>query len=246
MGIKKNSNTMFIIIITAVMFMAVVPVYILSKKVDNINNVVTPEIAGRFKTDKELDIPAAQSGVLRQGNRVGAGFVNTGAEIIFPSRQNMHTFGDRDFHLLGAAPWGLLLTVEMHAQDADMVRYVFNQPAVSDGFMERADIKNLLGTPEVFYVALKNEPAVSRFLNNEAMLAALEEPKVIEAVAKSRLMYNILNTPAVQYFIKNPNSLRDEVINKSPSISALKKNPAIVKAVRENKQTGPIASIILR
>ncbi|MGB2578271.1 hypothetical protein AAIR98_000190 [Elusimicrobium simillimum] len=224
------------------------PVSYAVKKAKNIDSAIDPVIIEGLKVN--VDVRKPSSGGVITGDIIGSGlrgveYVDTGSAIVIPVRSNINTFVEKDFKLIGTAPWALLNTVHTNLDDAAVIRFVFNTVAVNDAFMARKDVNALLQDPKALYAVALDEAALQKFFNYTAVKAALANPKVVETIAASRIMDSVLRSPAVQYFIKNPKSTA-ATINKSPTLSALKNNPAIANALKTNKHTKNVASIILK
>lgn len=229
----------------AVLLMLPMAYYV--KKARNIDGALDPKIIEDLKSDVVVVDSRRNlfsSEIVLEGSRSVA-YENVGASIVTPARYNIKTFSDKDFKILGEAPWGLLNTVHSNLDDPMLVKYVFNNKIVNDSFMDRKDVAKIISDPKELYRIAQSEEELSKFFNYAAVKAALGNQKIVETIGASRIMDSVLRAPAAQYFIKNPKSSA-QLINKSPTLSALKKNPGIVNAVKANRNTKDIASTILK
>ena len=244
MAESKQTKIIIIFIIVLLALVAAWPVSLLMRKANHLETGVSPqELQVNVNLQAPQDnnyVPAAMRGPTR-----GVSYNDADTELIIPVRANLKTFGPKDFNLVGRAPWALLTTVARNSKDIPMIRYIFSHPTVVQAFLSRPDVAPLVSDPNALYKAAQNEYRLSVFFNYDAVKTVLSDPAAIDAIAKSALMANILNGNAAQYFIKNPKAAA-AVINKSPTLTALKHNPAIANAVRNHQATRNIAGIILK
>ncbi|WP_428897551.1 hypothetical protein Dip518_001342 [Parelusimicrobium proximum] len=236
------------IAIIALVFLALVAVYPVTILIKRANNIAAgSDIAGGI----QVDIPIQEERRLNYSDpitsdaRKGFNYSNAGSDLLIPTRLNLKTFSQKDMELLGRAPWALLNTVFTNYDDPEVIKSVFNSSIVTNAYVSRKGVAEVLADPNKLYAIAKNEAALAQFFSYEAVQAALSNPKTIEAISSSRLMDAVLRSAAVQYFIKNPRSTA-QTINASPTLSALKKNAGIAQALRTNRHTSSIAATLLR
>lgn len=226
---------------------AAYPVSLMIKKANNMEDALDPKELAALQVNVDIsdtyeDIASGPAVTRTASRRVANRDVDT--ELLIPVRDNLKSFGEKDFNLVGRAPWALLTTVSANVDDVAVVKYIFSNPVVVNAFIERADVKPLITDPAKLLDAIKNEYLLSTFLNYDGVQAGLGNPKIVEAIATSRLMDTILQMQSAQYFIKNPRTAAN-FINQSPSLTALKANAALVAAVRNHPATKAVAPIWL-
>ncbi|MDR0291584.1 MAG: hypothetical protein LBI01_02175 [Elusimicrobium sp.] len=236
---------------TLVAFLALllaIPASYAVKKAKNIDTSIPPDVLAGLGANVPVSHDRqGQSGsieILTPGTR-STMYENAGSALLVPVRANISTFAEKDFQLVGEAPWTLLNTVAANINDPEIIRYVFNNKTVVNAFINRPDIQKLLGDSKALYNTASDESALAVFFGYANMRAALNNPKVIDIVANSMLMDAVLQTPSAQYFIKNPKTGND-VINKSPILTALKKDANISAALKKHPRTSAAAPTLLR
>jgi len=248
MDVESKNKIMVWTIVAFLALLLLIPASYAIKKARSIDTTIPPDTLAGLKANVRVSHtqPGQATGmeILTPGSRAPL-YDNAGAALLIPVRANISTFGEKDFKFTGTAPWALLNTVAANINDPEMVRYIFNHRVVVDAFINRTDVKSLLDDPEALYNVVSDEAAVSKFFGYADMKSALSNPKIIDTVAKSMLMDAILQTPAAQYYLKNPKTAAD-IINKSETLSALKNNPNIADAVKTNRRTAPVSSILLQ
>lgn len=208
---------------------------------------VAPEEMAGLSVDVEIgmgggvvyDSQMARDAARRIGNR------DIDTELLIPARYNLATFGEQDFNILARAPWGLLTTVARNADDAPVVKFIFNNPVIINTFLARTDVDTLVKNPHSALALVKDEYKINTFFNYDAVKIALSKPEVVAAISSSRLMTAILQGPSAQYFIKNPKTSAG-FIKASPTLSALKQNAALVNAIKTNPYTAAAAPVLLQ
>ena len=119
------------------------------------------------------------------------------------------------------------------------VSALFNNSFVVGGFMSRGTVKSALGSAQGLQNYLSNATVVNNFLGNSVVKAALGNPQVINAVASSSLASAIINSPAMQDMLKNPDSLNN-ILSANPQIATLMANPNVANALMNNPETAGV------
>lgn len=115
------------------------------------------------------------------------------------------------------------------------IKALFDNEYVVKGFLERETVKKALSDPKFLENFLSNQQVISNFLKNENVKAALSNPQVINAIAQSKLMNEIINSQAVNQLLTNDNAINN-LMQKNPQISELLANPNVLQALSQNPQ----------
>lgn len=113
------------------------------------------------------------------------------------------------------------------------VSAVLNNQYVINGFMSRESVKNATASPEALAKFLSDGSAISNFMNNKTVQAAMNNPAVLNAAAGSGFMQSLLNTPAGQSLMQNPQAMAD-IIAANPQLQGLMADPKIMSLLMSN------------
>jgi hypothetical protein len=106
---------------------------------------------------------------------------------------------------------------------------LLNNSYIVNGFMARGTVKAATGSKEGLANYLKGS-GPSNFINNPAVKAALNNP----AVVGSGIMAALLNTPAAQALMQDPQALAD-IVNNNPQLMQLAmQNPQLLSSLMAN------------
>jgi len=247
MNAEKQNRMMTWTLVAFFCLLLAIPASYAVKKAKNLDAAITPQTLAGLQANVPVSHAADQSGtvdILTPGTR-STMYENAGTALLIPVRANINTFAPKDFQLVGEAPWALLNTVAANINDTEIIRYIFNNQTVVTAFINRPDIKQLLGDSKSLYKTAADENALATFFGYSDMRTALSNPKIIDIVANSMLMDAVLQTPAAQYFIKNPKAGND-IINKSPILTALKNDKNISAALKNHPRTAAAANTLLK
>ena len=175
----------------------------------------------------------------------GAERASVGSVLPVISRYNYQKFGSNNYKIVGKAPWALSINIVSNSDDPELVRYLLSQDEMIEAFLARADVKALLDDPVALARAAGNEALLRKFFNEEAAQTVLASDELIGAFAGSRFMANLLISKSVKYYRDHPTAAA-QLVRSSPTLSALKKSPAVRKAVSENYYLKDIAPTLLK
>jgi len=161
------------------------------------------------------------------------------------SRYNYRTFGEENYKLVGAAPWALSINLASNADDPELIRQLLSQESLSQAFLARADVAPLLEDHVALARLANNEKALQKFFNEEAAQKILASEQLVKEFAGSRFMAHLLISKSAKYYRDHPEAAA-QLVRSSPTLSELKKNPAVRKAVSENHYLKKIAPTLLR
>ncbi|MBO7238318.1 MAG: hypothetical protein J6U96_03380 [Elusimicrobiaceae bacterium] len=169
----------------------------------------------------------------------------SGSTLPVISRFNFRALTKDNYQVIGAAPWALSINISANAQDPELLRYLFNQDEMIQAFIARPDVAPLLNDPVALARLAGDEQALQNFFAQEAAQKILNSPKLIEIFGSSRLMSYLLISQSARYYREHPGAAA-QLVRSSPTLSALKQNPAVRKAVTENYYLKGIAPILLQ
>ncbi len=121
------------------------------------------------------------------------------------------------------------------------VSALFNNSWVVKGFMGRDTVKAALGSEQGLKSYLNDPVRVNNFINNPIVKAAMGNQAVVSAFAGSAMASNILNSPAVQQMMQDPQAVNN-LLATNPQLAQVLSNQAVMNALANNPQTAGIAA----
>lgn len=215
-------------------------------KVENISSQLDPEQVKGLVVDQKFT-PAAEVRYVQVSEGVdrNAAVRELGTTIPIIARYNYQSFTDKNYEVIGAAPWALLMNVSSNTEDPDLLRYVFNNNSVVRAFVTRPGVNELLESPALLADLAADEEALKTFFEDETVRAVLRSEKLLGVIANSRLMSTLLISKAVKYYRDRP-AEAVRLINASPQLRALKANPNVRRAIQHNNYLKAIAPTLLK
>jgi len=113
------------------------------------------------------------------------------------------------------------------------IKSLFDNEYVVKGFLSRDIVKKNLSDPNALKSYLVNTNAVSNFLNNAVVKQVLNNPQILNTIAQTKLVQEIMTSPAVNALLNDPNA-RNEILTKNPEIQNLLSNPNVINALSTN------------
>lgn len=168
-----------------------------------------------------------------------------GSTLPVISRHNFRALNKESYEIIGTAPWALSVNIESNAEDPDLLRYLFSQDDMIQAFLKRRDVAPLLEDYTALEKMAENETALQKFFNQNAAKQILASDELLKTFANSRFMAYLLVSQSAKHYRDNPKAAA-ELIRKSPTLSALKQNPAVRKAISENDYLKNIAPTLLK
>ena len=167
-----------------------------------------------------------------------------GSTIPIISRYNYQAITPKNYEIIGAAPWALSSNIEANLQDVELLRHLLNHPQVADAFSKRPDVAPLLTDPQLLEAFSRDNNTLQEFFNSQLVQQVLAEPDLVTVLSRSRLMSTLLVSKSGKYYRTHPQEAA-RLIQASPVLKLLTKNPAIRKAVQENAYLKTIAPQLL-
>jgi len=113
------------------------------------------------------------------------------------------------------------------------LKSLFNNEYVVNGFLSRDIVKRNLNDPNALKSYLTNTNAISNFINNPIVKQVLNNPTLLNTIAQTKLVQDIMASPAVSTILSDPDT-RNEILTKNPQIGELISNPNISQAISQN------------
>lgn len=247
---KKKSSLIPAVVGGGVFFLVLISllfIFSAQNRADNITRSLDPSVLKGLIVDKTFD-PKEEKEILPDSegaDRNVSNVIQAGSTLPVISRKNYNTLTAGQYTVIGAAPWALSINVTTNIADPELLRYLFNQEKVITAFLAREEVAALLQDPAALAQAAADENMLKTFFEKEAAQQVLASEKALEALAGSKLFAHLLISKAAKYYRNNPQQAV-KLIQASPTLSALKKNPAVQKAVKENTYLKNIAATLLK
>ena len=119
-----------------------------------------------------------------------------GSTLPIISRFNYQTMTDKNYEIIGAAPWALTTNFSSNISDPELMQYLLGKDPMISAFLDRDDVAPLLADPQMLEALTKDDAAMRDFFTNETVQAVLANPQMVRAVAGSRFMSHLRTTPA--------------------------------------------------
>lgn len=250
---RKEESNNFLSVLT-LLFLALViayPVSVFIKNRKDLSNAITQEQKQSFVSDEEITANAQNNLIaLAPGSRVGEGYksvsyANDGSAIIRVTINNVANLTKEEFRLVGSTPYSLLNTVRANIKMPNVLDVVFNDDIIVNAFFERETTKNLINNPQVLIDMIqKQDQEITDFINHPAVQEALNSKETLNVIAGSQLAANLLASPAGQYFLKNPRTVKN-LINKNEALKEFSLNENLRNLLLNFEPTKQAAKIAL-
>lgn len=247
---KETIYALEIALTVALALLLAAPVFWYMRKADRIERSISPDRLAAFVNEHAVLIDLNNPAGPRAIGGIDAGQRTTryeaGAAILTVSPQNIIQLTPDDFRRIGATPFSLFNTVGANQNVPGVVGVVFDNQHVVGAFLARQTTRDLLNNPPKLANMVKNnDPVIARFFANPAAIETLDNEPMMLAISSSALMYQILQSPAGQYFIKNPHISR-RLVEDNTTLSPLLKNNSLRKFLETNPQTRDAAAEFYR
>jgi len=118
---------------------------------------------------------------------------------------------------------------------------MLNNGYVVKGFMSRGTVRAATANKAALISYLKNPQNLNKFMIKPAVQAGLNNQAVFAAVASSKLVGALMDTPGGKALLKDPAALAG-ILKANPGLADVLTNPAILSALMQNPQTAGIAT----
>ena len=167
-----------------------------------------------------------------------------GTTLPIISRFNYQAFTPKNYGIIGLAPWALTENFAANLQDPALIQYLLNRKEVGDSFITRVDVAPLLEDPQLLSAMAQDEKTLEDFFNTDVVQKILANEQMVRVIGASRFMSQLIISKAVKYYRDRPQEAA-QLIESSPTLSALRKNPGVRQAVEENRYLKSIAPQLL-
>lgn len=244
---KTNKMTMYVgggiffLVLVSLLFILTA-----QHRADNVSRSLDPTVLKGLVVDHTFSPNTGRKVIqISEGQDRNVTVEQSGSMLPVISRYNFRALTENNYKTIGEAPFALSINVEANIQDPELLRYLFNNDELAKKFKERADVAPLLATPEALANMAKQEEKLQRFFAQDIVQKVLASEKVLRALAGSRLFSYLLISKAAKYYRDHPAEAA-ALINNSPTLRALKQNPAVRKAVQENTYLKNISATLLK
>lgn len=211
----------------------------------NLSHALDPQQVQGLRGDWEFN-PHQTSTVLniQEGQDRSVATSNLGSTLPIISRFNYKSFTDKMFEVAGSAPWALTENFTANISDPELIRYLLSRKELAVAFTGRPDVAPLLEDPQLLAAFAQDTVAMGDFFNDPTVQAVLANEQMVKEVSDSLFMSYLLVSPSLKYFRNNPREA-EQIISGNPYLDDLRQNPAIRRAVTENRYLKPIAGVLL-
>lgn len=245
---KASSDRMAVLAaggVAALTLLSLAFVFSASKRAENVTAALDPAVLKGLVADRTFHPGGVRYVQVGQGQERNVSVTGAGSVIPTISRYNFRALTPQNYTIIGMAPFALSMNVESNAEDPDLLRYLFNDENVTNAFLARPDVAPYLADPAVLAKLLSDKEAVDAFFADATVQQVLSSAALTNALAGSRLFSSMLISRAVKYYRDHPDQAA-KLINASPALAALKKNPNVRKAVSENRYLKNISATLLK
>ena len=216
-------------------------------RAENLTSALDPkQLQGLHVTGKEFNPNTGVTYIqIQEGQDRNVAVSNLGSTLPIISRFNLKTLTDKNYEVIGAAPWALTTNFESNLSDPELIQYLLSNDKMIKAFLSREDVEPLLADPQMLLAFTEDTAAMRDFFEDETVKAVLADEKMVRTVAGSRFMSHLLTSRAVKYFRDHPEEAV-AVIRANPYLAQAQRNPNVQKAVKENPYLKQIASVLLR
>jgi len=171
-------------------------------------------------------------------------YKNTGDVIPVVTGENLRSLRKSDLQNIGATPGAFLNIISTNINDPLTINLIFNSKTVTLYFLKRPSVQTILEDPKQLEKFIMDKKYMNRFFNNVIVKKALENEKVVSAIAKSRLTDYVIRSKAVQYYIKRPKTAK-KLAQRNPYFRQMMTNPHIRKEIKAKDSLSSAASAVL-
>ena len=232
-----------LVISLGVLFLIVITLFIIIHAKNRAENIATtldqPTVDAEFNPRKKVTYIQVEEGQDRS-----VVIENSGTTLPIITRYNYRAMTPKNYEIIGMAPWALTENFTTNINDPQMIAYLLNREEVARAFAKRPDVFPLLQDPQLLAALAQDNASLAKFFNKDPFAKVITNPEMLRSISNSRFMSLLLNSKAVKYYRNHPQEAAN-LINASPVLSALKRNPSIRQAVQENQYLRPIAKQLL-
>lgn len=216
-------------------------------RADNISSALDPAQLKGLMVDAEFNPSAGRVRQVQisEGQERNVSARELGSTLPIISRVNYQSLTPKNYEVIGTAPWGLLTNVSVNADDPALLGFLFSNDSMIKAFMARPAVAAALEDPKALAAIAADEALLNGFFNEDAVKQVLKNDKLLSTFSSSRFLAFLLISKSVKYYRDNPGRAL-KIIDASPTLTALKKNPAVRREIQKNRYLKNIAPILLK
>lgn len=217
------------------------------RRAENLTAALDPkQLQGLSFSEREFNPNTGVTYVqIQEGQDRNVAVSNLGSTLPIISRFNLKTLTDKNYEVIGAAPWALTTNFESNLSDPELMQYLLSNETMIQAFLARPDVEPLLSDPQMLLAFTEDAEAMREFFEDSTVKAVLANEKMVRVLAGSRFMSHLLTSRAVKYFRDRPREALS-VIRNNPYLAQVQQNPNVQIAVKENPYLKQIASVLLQ
>ncbi len=246
---RKPGDKMVLIAVWGVLGLVLVSLLIVmsaQRRAENIPSALDQSLVKGLAVDRVFTPNTGKRYVqISEGMERNVSVQESGSTLPVISRYNFKALTKQNYEVIGAAPWALSINIDSNKNDAELLRYLFNQDDMIKSFLARQEVAPLLSDPKALAQVAADEQAVKAFFASDAVAQVLNDPALFEAFTGSRFMAYLLISKSGKYYRDHPQEAA-KIIQASPTLRALKQSAAVRKAVSENTYLKKIAPTLLK
>ena len=230
-----------------VLFFITLLFWVMSKhRAENLTAALDPDqVKGLVLDEAEFNPYTGVTYVeVREGQDRNVAVSNLGSTLPIISRFNFKTLTDKNYEVIGAAPWALTTNFDSNISDPEIIAYLLSNDVMIQAFITRPDVEPLLDDPQLLRAFLEDQKALEEFFASDTVKNVLASPQMVRTVLGSRFASYLLISKSGKYW-RNHAQEAAQIINQTPSLAALRDNVGVITAVKENPYLKQHATILL-
>lgn len=230
-----------------VLFSITILFWMLSKhRAENLTAALDPDqVKGLALDDAEFNPNTGVTYVeVREGQDRNVAVSNLGSTLPIISRFNFKTLTDKNYEVIGAAPWALTTNFDSNISDPEIIAYLLANDVMIQAFITRPDVEPLLDDPQLLRAFLEDQTALEEFFTSDTVKNVLANAQMVRTVMGSRFASYLLISKSGKYW-RNHAQEAAQIISQTPRLAALRDNVGIITAVKENPYLKQHATILL-
>ena len=244
---KIGLETIVGVVIGGLLIVTLYLLFMSSNKAENVTAALDPEqVQGLSLAEAEFNPNSDVTYVeVHEGQDRSVMVTELGSTLPIISRFNYQTMTDKNFEIIGAAPWALTTNFSSNISDPEIIQYLLGKEKMINAFLARPDVAPMLEDPKMLEALTKDDATIKDFFTNQTVQAVLADPQMVRVVAGSRFMSHLLISKAVKYFRDRPQEAL-ALIQANPYLEQVRQNPNVQAAVKENPYLKKIAGTLLK
>lgn len=230
-----------------VLFFVTLFFWVMSKnRAENLTAALDPDqVKGLVLSEAEFNPNTGVTYVeVREGQDRNVAVSNLGSTLPIISRFNFKTLTDKNYEIIGAAPWALTTNFDSNMSDPEIIGYLLANDTMIQAFITRPDVEPLLNDPQLLRAFVEDQAAMQEFFASDTVQQVLANTQMVRTVLGSRFASYLLISKSGKYW-RNHAQEAAQIINQTPSLAALRDNVGVITAVKENPYLKQHAAVLL-